>query len=250
MNPADLTVFDLESSAPVFADGVKPDKASIIQVAIAYQDKSWSSLVNPGFLVPQETTDLTGITNAMLEDAPRFKDVAKMVAALLRRPILAGFHILRFDVPLLAKEFGAAGIDFPWDQKQLLDFGVLYMKRCPRTLNDAFREYVGGDRVNAHDASVDVRDTQALIAGMAARHQDIADATADALALECNYGMRMADPDRKFAWNGDLLVWNFGKHKGVHVSETPSGYNAWFLDGDFPEASKVLFERYTQGELK
>ena len=248
MNAADLTYFDLEGAAPVYADCVNPQKARIVQIAVVWQGRKWGSLCNPGFDVPPEFTELTGITNEMLAEAPPFALVANTAAGVLRRESLAGFHILKYDVPLLAREFGMAKIDFPWDSKKLIDFGAIYMLKAPRTLNDAYRQYLGRDRAIAHDAMFDTIDTAEMAAAMIGAHEDLRIGSLDEMALMSNYNRRFADPDRKLAWDGDRLVWNFGKYKNCHVGEN-SNYTSWVLDGDFPEATKRLIEKYTQGEL-
>lgn len=248
MNAADLTYFDLEGAAPVYADCVNPQKARIVQIAVVWQGKKWGSLVNPGFPLPPEFTELTGISDMMLADAPPFVQVAKTAAGVMRREALAGFHILKYDVPLLAREFGMAGIDFPWDGKKLIDFGALYAVKNPRTLNDAYRQYVGRERQIAHDAVYDTMDTAEMAAAMIDAHEDLRNGSLDEMALASNYNKRFADPDRKLAWDGDKLVWNFGKYKNCQVGENPN-YTSWVLDGDFPEATKRLIEKYTQGEL-
>ena len=61
--------------------GLEPRLESIIEVAgVKVLDgkivDEFDTLLNPGVFVPQETTDITGITTEMLEGAPQFQDVA------------------------------------------------------------------------------------------------------------------------------------------------------------------------------
>ncbi len=56
----------------------------------------WSSLVNPGMSIPPFIQSLTGISDAMVADAPRFEDVADHLLALLDGAVFVA-HNVRFD---------------------------------------------------------------------------------------------------------------------------------------------------------
>ena len=69
----------------------------------------WSSLVNPGTRIPALITSLTGISDAMVADAPRFEQVASKLLALLDGAVLVA-HNVRFDHGFLKNEFGRIDI--------------------------------------------------------------------------------------------------------------------------------------------
>lgn len=56
----------------------------------------WSTLVNPGIAIPPYIQSLTGITDAMVEDAPTFAQVAPQLLALLEGAVFVA-HNVRFD---------------------------------------------------------------------------------------------------------------------------------------------------------
>src|SRR5258705_2565758 len=56
----------------------------------------WSTLVNPGVAIPPEIQALTGITNEMVRDAPRFARIADEVAARTAGAVFVA-HNARFD---------------------------------------------------------------------------------------------------------------------------------------------------------
>lgn len=56
----------------------------------------WSTLVNPGVRIPPFIQSLTGITDAMVEDAPTFAQVAKPLLELLDGAVFVA-HNVRFD---------------------------------------------------------------------------------------------------------------------------------------------------------
>ena len=64
----------------------------------------WSMLVNPGIPIPPEIQALTGITNAMVRDAPSFSRVADEVVAMTAGALFVA-HNARFDYGFLKHAF-------------------------------------------------------------------------------------------------------------------------------------------------
>jgi len=71
----------------------------------------WSTLVNPGTPIPPEIRFLTGITDAMVANAPRFAEIADELRARLDGAVFVA-HQARFDYGFLRREFERAGIAF------------------------------------------------------------------------------------------------------------------------------------------
>ena len=63
----------------------------------------WSTLVNPGVSIPPFIQSLTGITNAMVEDAPTFAQVAPRLLELLDGAVFVA-HNVRFDHGFVVNE--------------------------------------------------------------------------------------------------------------------------------------------------
>ena len=64
----------------------------------------WSTLVNPGTRIPPLIQNLTGISNAMVADAPPFDEVGATLLKLLDGAVLVA-HNVRFDHGFLLNEF-------------------------------------------------------------------------------------------------------------------------------------------------
>jgi DNA polymerase-3 subunit epsilon len=71
----------------------------------------WSTLVNPEMRIPPAIEALTGISNAMVESAPTFAEIAEALAERLRGKLLVA-HNARFDYGFLRNEFKRLEIDF------------------------------------------------------------------------------------------------------------------------------------------
>lgn len=89
--------------------GAKPlsDRVTEIAVIRFHNDGSqsrWQSLINPGVAIPAEIQALTGITNAMVRDAPSFFDVRDEVRRMLEGAVFVA-HNARFDYGFIKNEF-------------------------------------------------------------------------------------------------------------------------------------------------
>ena len=104
-----LIFVDLETTGANFAND------RIIEIGFVEVDaqgsREWSSLVNPGTLVSEFITGLTGIDSAMVSSAPHFEQLAPLVLEKLRGRLFIA-HNARFDYTFLKREFKRLGIEF------------------------------------------------------------------------------------------------------------------------------------------
>ena len=61
-----------------------------VRVEDGVEVERWSTLVNPGVRIPPFIQNLTGITDAMVEDAPSFEAVARQAAGAAGRRCVCG----------------------------------------------------------------------------------------------------------------------------------------------------------------
>ncbi|WP_111708479.1 exonuclease domain-containing protein [Lutibacter citreus] len=71
----------------------------------------YTTLVNPECSIPPFITNLTGITNAMVGNAPRFYEIAKKVQKITENCIFVA-HNVNFDYNIIHKEFKDLGFEF------------------------------------------------------------------------------------------------------------------------------------------
>lgn len=103
-------VVDIETT------GSKPDYDRIIEIAICLHDgqkviDSFSTLINPERYIPDFISRLTGISNAMIEDAPRFYEVAKKIIEFTEGHVFVA-HNVHFDYSFLKNEFKSLGYQY------------------------------------------------------------------------------------------------------------------------------------------
>jgi DNA polymerase-3 subunit epsilon len=73
--------------------------------------EEWSTLVNPGVRIPYAIQQFTGISEAMVADAPPFAEVADALAARLEGRLFVA-HNARFDYGFVRSEFRRLGRRF------------------------------------------------------------------------------------------------------------------------------------------
>lgn len=225
-----LAVIDLEST------GTDPTTDRVVEVAVLTIPHDgapdiFATRVNPGRPVPAAATAVHGIGDADVRDAPTFAALAPTLARRLVDCDLAGFGITGFDLPLLAAEFGRAGVSFPLAGRAVLDALAVYRRYEARTLAAAVAFYLGRDHAGAHAAGADAIAAAAVLDAQVGRY-GLPPAPADLYAA-----LVEVDVAGKFRRGPDgAVVFAFGKHAGrplADVARTDPDYLAWMLTRPF-----------------
>jgi DNA polymerase III subunit epsilon len=237
-----LAIFDIEST------GLNKNLDRIIDLAIVrihpdgHQDEH-TFRVNPERPIPPDASAVHGISDADVADAPTFAEVATQVADLLHECDLAGFNVVRYDVPLLVAEFKRVGVPFPLEGRRILDAQRIFHIKEPRDLTAALTFYCGKAHTGAHGAMADVVATANVLTAQFERYTDLPQ-DMDQLDALCNPRDPMwADASGKLKWvNGEMVI-NFGQKQGVKLKQlvlNDRGYLEWILKKDFADDTKDL----------
>lgn len=107
MHTRPIVFFDFETT------GVNAQRDRITDIGAvkvfpdgAREQAQW--LVNPGVSIPWRITDLTGIDDEMVRDAPRFEELADTVEAWFGDALLVA-HNATFDIGFLRESLARAG---------------------------------------------------------------------------------------------------------------------------------------------
>src|SRR6266487_5008469 len=114
-----LAVIDLETT------GTHLGTDRIIEIAIVKLLPDGNQvlkrkIINPQMPIPKMVTELHGITDEMVKDAPTFKQVAHELKQMLDSCDLAGYNSNRFDIPMLMEEFLRAGVECEMKSRKLV----------------------------------------------------------------------------------------------------------------------------------
>ena len=209
-------------------------------------------LINPGIPIPKVSSDIHGITDEMVKDAPTFKQVAQELKQMLDGCDFAGYNSNRFDIPLLMEEFLRADVEFDMKNRKLLDVQNVFHKMEPRTLSAAYKFYCGKILEGAHGAEVDASATHEILEAQIVKYPDLGNSIDSILKVIGED--QIVDFARRFVMENGIEVFNFGKFKGRPVSDVLKSepqYYDWMMKGDFPQHTKQkLTEIYTRTILK
>jgi len=233
-----IAFIDLETT------GVNIGSDRIVEIAIVKILTDGSKqvkrkLINPQMPIPKQSSDVHGIMDEMVKDAPTFKQVANEVKQFLDNCDLGGYNSNRFDVPMLVEEFLRAGLDFNVDGRKMVDVQKVFHLMEQRTLGAAYKFYCNKILEGAHSAEVDATATWEILEAQLERYENIG-ATVESI---CKFTGEddFVDFARRFIKVNGVEVFNFGKHKGktvVEVLRLEPQYYDWMMKGDFAMHTK------------
>jgi DNA polymerase-3 subunit epsilon len=246
-----LCFFDLETT------GINITQDRILEIAVIKVMPNGevirkSNVINPTITITPESTAIHGISNEDVVGKPTFKEVAKEYAKFFEGSDLAGFNILKFDVPMLVEEFLRAGVEFDYTRKKLIDAQKIFHLMEKRNLSAAFKFYCAKEMNDAHSAEADTQATMEVLFAQLDRYNNqvvtdglgkpIGKIENDMETLHKLTSSELVDLAGRIVRNDKSEpVFNFGKHKNKPVlavfKEEPSYYD-WMMNGDFPLDTK------------
>ncbi|MCG6915003.1 3'-5' exoribonuclease, partial [bacterium BMS3Abin03] len=106
---AEFSVIDVETTG-LSARTNRIIEIGIVKVKNLKVTDRYETLINPGTYIPDYITQLTGITEEDVFDAPFFEDIAEEVKQFIGDSVLSG-HNLPFDHSFFSSEFLRCGLE-------------------------------------------------------------------------------------------------------------------------------------------
>jgi DNA polymerase III subunit epsilon len=241
-----LAFFDLETT------GINIVTDRIVEIAVLKimpngEQLRFESKINPTIPIPIESSLIHGIYDQDVKDAPTFKSIAKNLANMLEGTDLAGFNVVKFDIPMLVEEFLRATINFDIGSRKIVDAQKIFHLMEPRTLSAAYKFYCQQDLANAHTAMADTVATFEVLDAQIARYEGVAIKDKDGKEIvpvkndvkalhELSVSNIIDFAGRMVYDEKGVAVFNFGKHKGraiLDVLKAEPTYYDWMMKGDF-----------------
>lgn len=236
-----LVYFDIE------ATGLSITSDRIVEIAFLRIEPDQSEItrtwrVNPEATISDEAYEIHGISQAEAETYPPFREVARDVVQLISNADLAGFNLLKFDLPLLMEELMRADVDFDLSNRQVVDVQRIFHQMEKRTLEAAYRFYCDKTLKDAHSAEADTIATHEVLKAQIQRYEELQNDVGFLSNFTGDLYNQFVDLAGRLAYNKQKEpVFNFGKYKGKPVKtvlkQDPSYYN-WMMKSDFPEYTK------------
>lgn len=253
-----IVAFDTETTGldPFDSDRIIEFGAVVFELgedgSVSRTDHNW--LINPERRIPRLITDITGISNEDVEDAPVFSDIADNVHELLSDVVTVA-HNYPFDLSFISEEFRRLGSFWP---EPLAEIDTIDLSRriYPDAKSHKLSELcdrVGVTLEQAHRATDDAAACGQCFIQLAQRHH-----IEDDLQVMLDWAKAIGRPPE----SGPLAIsergtpiFSDGPHKGDAVAEHPI-YMGWMLkarvpmdgcwDFRFDAATRAWVERWLQ----
>ena len=246
-----LVFFDIEST------GTNPYRDRIVEIAVikVMPDGSRQEVVrriNPTIPIPDGASAVHGIYDADVADCPTFDVIAHNLYNYLEGCDLAGYNIVKFDVPMLQEEFKRCNLELNMRDRKLVDVFNIFCRLYPRNLSAAYKFFCGGDLEDAHSALADTDATVAVLLGQLAKHPELPREMAGLAEFSAARDADFVDSEGRLKFSGEEVVINFGKNSGRRLrelAEEDPGFLRWMLRSDFSDEVKEIIKNALTGEF-
>lgn len=215
-------VVDLETTGSAATDTIT--EIGAVRVQGGQVTGEFGTLVNPHAGIPPLITVLTGITNAMVADAPSLAQVLPAFLEFARGCVLVA-HNARFDVGFLRRACEQLG--YPWPQPDVIDTvalarGVLCRDEVPNVKLATLARHFKSPTAPNHRALTDARATVDVLHGLLERVGNLRVDTLEDLAEF----LRGVSPQRRA--------------KRTMATDIPTAPGVYRFYADLPDASGAL----------
>ncbi|WP_092095096.1 ATP-dependent DNA helicase DinG [Bhargavaea beijingensis] len=231
-------VVDLETTGHSPKSGDRMIEIGMALVENGTVTRTYSTFLNPGRKIPAFISNLTGIRDSDVADAPIFEDRAAEIREWLEGCVFVA-HNVSFDLPFLQHEFRRAGL--PKWSGETIDTVELAKVICPSApsfkLQDIAAEF-GIGLENAHRAIEDAKATAELLIRLQKETERLPEPTLSLLHkrsfrlksdLSSLFYSALRKKRRHAATEGGYLVW-----KGMAIKEPPHQKKRITADISYP----------------
>ena len=212
----------------------------------------YHALVDPEQPIPEESSEITGITDADVAGKPPFRAHAQRIQGLVDKSILVA-HNGSFDMAVLNAELVRAGLPGIKPSHPLIDTLTIERYVNSHKLEAAYERYEGKGFDDAHRAEADTLATVAVLRGQRRVHgeklaTDLSGLLDSEIKKQLGYEDKLyLDHDRRFYVDSEgVSRFNFGQHRGEEV-QSRRGYLEWMLRREFSEDTMNVVKSLLKG---
>ena len=258
-----IVFFDLETTGTsILHDRIV--EISMLKIDTSNEQEIKTLRINPGVPIPLESSLIHGIYDDEIANSPSFNQVGKNIYDFLKGCDLAGFNVVKFDIPVLVEEFLRTNIDFDISKKKIVDAQRIFHLMEKRNLSSAYQFYCNKDLTDAHSAEADTVATYEVLLAQIEKYDQ-----SNVTDLQGNLVGKIANDitilneltnynlfdvaGRMVLDKTGVVVFNFGKYKGQPVSKVllqePQYYD-WMMKNDFAlDTKRKLTKLKLENEL-
>jgi DNA polymerase III subunit epsilon len=234
-NNPNFIFIDLETT------GLNPNLDRICQIGIIKADGSeFNTLVNPEISINPSSTEIHGITNEMVKDSPRFRDLAEELTHILKDADVFVAYNFQFDFQFLQNElFRNNGYYLKEEDFTFVDPYRIFKKLFPHSLSNAYWFYTGKELKSAHSAIVDIRATKEIFEKQQEKYPEFFDKSLKEIEEETLGDVSIIG--KWFGKDGDRFIFKQGKYRGDVVKLSHKEYLEWIYKLDDASLSEKRF---------
>lgn len=243
INP--IAVIDIETT------GVNIKSSRIVELAVlkflpSGEVEEKVKRINPGIKIPDEATEIHGITDDDVRYEPSFSNIAKSLVNYLHDCDFMGFNAKRFDLPVLREEFARCGIQFSFSDRQIIDPMKIFHMKEPRDLTAAYAKYTGKTMQCAHSALADADACIEILIGQMEAYPDLG-SSIQSIGEACHLDEQdWLDQEGRIRTSSEGPILAFGKYSGkllrnIIIEDLP--YLEWILSSDFDSSVKDVINQ-------
>lgn len=210
-----LVALDLETT------GTDPTRDAIIEIGVVRfngprVEETWSTLVNPGRPIPHTITQLTGISDLMVRDAPPIQAVLPHLENFVGDAVVVG-HNIGFDLAFLRRQRALTLVE----AVDTYELAAILMPSASRYNLGSLGQLLGIPLPNSHRALDDARLTHAVYQRLFEK----------ALHLPIEIVQELVRLSESLDWMG---YWFFSEilrqraRGGIQARPTPPSAQEWF----------------------
>ena len=243
-----LVIFDLKTTGP----NISSDK--IIEIAYTKITPNGRALIdnfllNPEIKVSDLSISMHGLSNHELKNEKNFRDRAREIKDIFSDCYYAGYNVLKFDLPLLRREFIRAGMNFDYSIDDVFDVRKVVDYFEPRTLTTIYRFLCGKEHPGNHLAVADVQVTTEILEKQLERYGVIRDKS---FFGEINRAGELG-PSNKFYWQDGKPHLSFSKYKGKtlpEVAKIDKKFLEEIIKDNFSDGNRKLIQKILEQDKK
>ena len=174
LSQSTFVIVDLETTGPSPKSGSAITEIGAVKVKSGLLQGEFESFVNPLLPIPQYITELTGITDLMLANAPIIDDALPLFLEFTgdHKEIILVAHNAPFDLSFLKS--AAEAIDLPWPDYKVLDTvtiarQVLSLDEVANCKLSTLAQFFGSNVDPSHRALDDAKATTEVLHGLLGR---------------------------------------------------------------------------------
>lgn len=235
----EFIIFDIETT------GLSPATCGITEIgAVKYKQgevtDEFDTFVNPNMPIPANITQLTGITDEMVKDAPSEAEAVKMFLEFAGDSILVA-HNASFDTSFIRKVASQNSIPFLNPYLDTLPLSRYLNADLAKHNLDALRKYYGLGEFNHHRACDDCRMLAQIFRCMIAKMEPDGVHTLDDLEREMS---QHSDPKKQRPYHISIIVKNPVGLKNLYKLISYSYLNYY---SRFPRIPKTVLTQHRDG---